>query len=165
DEILLLGAGDVSLAGSVYAQKQGLPVSGHPALLDIELECRVQAVCRQAIEQGILSSAHDCSDGGLAVTLVESALAGNIGASIDPLPDAIPANVALFGEGPARIIVSLPAHKADELAALAESNGVPPTRLGRVGGRSLTVDGQFSLDLDDLSKAHSSALASLFDLG
>ncbi|MDB5076944.1 MAG: phosphoribosylformylglycinamidine synthase, partial [Chloroflexi bacterium] len=129
DEICLLGAGGVSVAGSVYAQMQGLPVSGHPAPLDIELECRVQTVCRQAIEQGMLSSAHDCSDGGLAVTLVESALAGNIGASIDPLPDAIPANIALFGEGPARIIVSLPAHKADKLAALAESNGVPLTRL------------------------------------
>ena len=94
------------LAGSEYLQCVHGLVAGSPRI-DMDLEKRVQQVCRQAIELGQLVSAHDCSEGGLAVTLAECAIQGKIGFTGDfPVPDRWDA--ALFGEKQSRIVVSLP---------------------------------------------------------
>ena len=152
DIVVLLGADDVSLAGSVYAQLRGLPPCGQPAPLDIDLECRVQTVCRKAIEADFLRSAHDCSDGGIVVALVESALAGLLGVEVvDTVPDGR-RNLALFGEGPARIVVTLKYADLSRLAALASAFDVPWRRIGRVGGTTISWQGLFTLELSTLSK-------------
>jgi phosphoribosylformylglycinamidine synthase len=161
DEIMLLGPELVSLAGSEYAQMRGAPVCGQPAALDVDLECRVQTVCRKAIAAGLLQSAHDCSEGGLAVAIVESALAGSAGAVIDAGSFAGPVNLSMFGEGPARVVVSAAPSELAKLRALADAFEVPLHRVGRVGGREVTWQGVFSLGLDDLSSAYDSALSTL----
>ncbi len=161
DVIVLIGPDDVSLAGSVYAQARGLSPCGQPAPLDIDLECRVQLVCRKAVEAAILQSAHDCSEGGIAVALVESALAGGLGAEIvDPIPEGR-RNVALFGEGPSRIVVSLHHSDLPRLEALADAYDVPLHRKGRVDGTTLTWNGLFALELESLYRAYKSALDSV----
>ncbi|WKT84802.1 MULTISPECIES: phosphoribosylformylglycinamidine synthase subunit PurL [unclassified Thermosynechococcus] len=99
----------LSLGGSEYlAQIHGL-VAGRPPQIDLDLEQRVQAVCRYGIQQGWVASAHDLSEGGLAVALAESCLSGQRGATIQLPAGTYPRwDVLLFAEGGARILVSVP---------------------------------------------------------
>ena len=134
DVVLLLGAasldGDAStLAGSEALETLHGTVAGQPAL-DLDLEARVQRLTRDAIRRGLLSSAHDCSEGGLAVALAESCILGGIGATITARPEGR-WDAALFGEAPSRILVSLDPSKTGALRRLATRHKVPVLRLGR----------------------------------
>ena len=120
------------LAGSEYLQVIHGLVAGRPAI-DLSLELRVQELCRSAIQHEVVTSAHDCSDGGLAVCLAECCISTGVGfqgeAEIPRRWDA-----AMFGEVQSRIVVSLlPAFwpRLDEMAA---DFGVPIMRLGHTGG-------------------------------
>ena len=111
DIVVLLGSDEVrgdasSLAGSEYLELVHDKVAGRPTI-DLDLEAAVQQVCRRAVAEGIVHSAHDCSDGGLAVALAESCITGNIGFTAS---FAMPGrwDAALFGESESRIVVSLP---------------------------------------------------------
>ena len=133
-DVWLLGAGveqpATALAGSEYLEMAHDLVAGLP-VVDLTAESRLQRLVLAAHSEGLLLSAHDCSDGGLAVALVESALAGECGfhgdISIDGRLDA-----ALFGEAQARIVVSARPEAAARLDALARENQVPLTRLGAI---------------------------------
>jgi phosphoribosylformylglycinamidine synthase len=140
-DVWLLGAGVAqaapSLAGSEYLEAVHGRVAGLPSV-DLAAELRLQQLVLRANDEGLLLSAHDCSDGGLGVTLAECAILGDVGfegaAGVDGRLDA-----ALFGEAQGRIIVSV---RADEfrqgggparLGDLAREMGVPAVRLGRTG--------------------------------
>ncbi len=119
DRIYLLGcspteAGDrVSLGGSEYLAVLHQTVAGMPPIVDFELERQVQTVCRHGIRQGWVRSAHDCAEGGLAVALAESCISGQLGATVTLAADGVRGDRLLFGEGGARIVVSVnPAHQA-----------------------------------------------------
>ncbi|MCS6959882.1 MAG: phosphoribosylformylglycinamidine synthase subunit PurL [Pseudanabaenaceae cyanobacterium SKYGB_i_bin29] len=116
DVIYLLGRADASLAGSEYLAGRGL-ITGRPLAVDMQLERQVQSVCRALIKQGIVKSAHDCSEGGLAVALAECCLTGSLGCTIDLsiLPLSLSSLSLLFGESPSRIIVSVSPDQEDEL--------------------------------------------------
>ncbi|MEB3277291.1 MAG: AIR synthase-related protein, partial [Cyanobacteriota bacterium] len=122
--------GRLGLAGSSYLERIHAAVTGRPPEVDLELERTVQGVLRQAIDQGLVASAHDLSDGGLAVALAECCIASGLGASL-----ALPASKArldrlLFAEGGARILVSVAAEHA---AAWQQHLGaVPAQQLGTV---------------------------------
>ena len=155
DDIYLLGGGEPSLGGSEYlALIHGQEV-GRPPALDIEAEKKLQAFLRDAISQGLLQSAHDVSDGGLAVCLAECCLAGNMGASVD-WPDY--AAKDLFGEMSATVVVSVAATHAAAFQALS---GIRP--VGYVSGDMLTF-GQnesgptLSVPLSDLRAAYEGAI-------
>jgi phosphoribosylformylglycinamidine synthase len=102
----------------------------------------VQKACLAAAEAGLLLSAHDCSDGGLAVALAESCFSSlgrdAIGAEVD-LEGTHGPTTLLFSESPSRIIVSFNASEANAVQEIAERNNVPFTILGRVGGARLTI--------------------------
>ena len=102
----------------------------------------------RAARRGLLGSAHDLADGGLAQALVESALRRGIGATVS-LDDDDPF-VALFSESTGRVLVSLPASRSAELLELASEANVPVRRLGVTGGDALAVEGQFTLNLDEI---------------
>ncbi|AFZ13353.1 phosphoribosylformylglycinamidine synthase subunit II [Crinalium epipsammum PCC 9333] len=115
DLIYLLGekvdtATKVTLGGSEYLAAIHGTVAGQPPQVDFDLEMRVQAVCREGIRQSWIRSAHDSSEGGIAIALAESCISGNLGAEIHL---DLPSNPSqrwdniLFGEGGARIIVSV----------------------------------------------------------
>ncbi len=121
DRIYLLGLSadqsqqpHVTLGGSEYLAAIHNTVAGQPPVVDFDLELRVQAACRDGIQQGWIRSAHDCAEGGLAVALAESCISGQKGAQIQlAIADSqlSSANLRwdqiLFGEGGARIIVSV----------------------------------------------------------
>ncbi|QPN62432.1 phosphoribosylformylglycinamidine synthase subunit PurL [Synechococcus sp. CBW1004] len=99
--------GRVSLAGSSYLQVIHGSVTGRPPAIDLDLECGVQAFLRRAIAAGLVRSAHDLSDGGLAVAAAEACLAAGLGAHLEiPAGSARPDRL-LFAEGGARILVSV----------------------------------------------------------
>ena len=156
DVVILIGAseaesGGAQIGGSSYLQVVHGRVTGRPAI-DLDLESRVQRLCRKAIEAGLLKSAHDCADGGLAVCLAESCIAGGIGFkgefSVQGRWDA-----ALFGEAQSRIVVSLDSEALAGLEALASEEGVPWARLGEVGGDSLSLPSLLDVAVGDLRSA------------
>jgi len=140
DRVALIGAERVSLGGSEYLWTRHRRVAGQLAPLDLELERRVQEACRLAIARHLVRSAHDCAEGGIAVALAESCLSGpaEIGADVE-IASASPAHVALFGEGPSRIVVSVPDEHGHRFARLMEEFGVPSCWIGRVGGDRLVI--------------------------
>ena len=108
DAIYLLGSDRSSLAGSEYLASIIGEVTGRPQPVDFELERKVQFACRQGITQGLVQSAHDCSEGGLAVAIAESCISGKLTAQIQ-LANADHSHLTqvLFGEGASRIVVSV----------------------------------------------------------
>jgi phosphoribosylformylglycinamidine synthase len=136
-------------------------VAGRPAI-DLSLEGRTQALCRRAIRQGIIVSAHDCSDGGLAVALGECCIQGGVGFRAGTALSHSDASgrwdVALFGERQSRIVVSLPPDGAPRLGALAAELGVPIRALGVTGGHRFQLGRYLDLPLQDMADAWGNGL-------
>lgn len=156
DVIVLLGAdqltGDAaSLAASEYLALVHDRVAGMPAI-DLFLESRVQKLCREAIEAGLLRSAHDCSDGGLAVAISECAIGGGLGVELTvEVPERWDA--ALFGETQSRIIVSVRNKDVARLEELAVAADVPTLRLGTVSGSHINFGGVCDVSLEAATNA------------
>jgi len=146
-----------ALGGSEYLAATFGMVAGQPSI-DLELEQAVQAVCLEAARQGLLSSAHDCADGGLAVALAESCLAGGIGIDASGLTASGRLDAVLFGELQSRIVVSLPPASEADLLAIAARLGVPVVRLGIVGGTALRLAGLIDLPLERLRSVYEAGL-------
>ena len=159
--VVLLGADpslvDVDdLAGSEYLQRIHGRVEGRPKI-DIDLEKRVQALCREGIGQGLITSAHDCSEGGLAVALAECSIQGGIGFNgdfaIDDRWDAV-----LFGERQSRIVVSLPGDLMAAFVPLASSFGVPVSILGYTGGDRFQLKEQVDVPVSQITEVWNKGL-------
>jgi phosphoribosylformylglycinamidine synthase len=161
DTILLLGvpAGDASLAGSEYLAHVHGTVAGQPAI-DLDAEAALQSLLVSLAGERLLRSAHDCSDGGLAVTLAESAIIGGQGAvlSAAALQQAGRWDAGLFGEAPSRVVVSCPAEQTTAVVARAREAGVPAVALGTVGGERLVIDGYVDATLAELTDAFEGGL-------
>jgi phosphoribosylformylglycinamidine synthase subunit PurL len=140
DRVALLGPEDVSLGGSEYLWVVHRRVAGPLALLDLELERAAQEACRAAIGARLLRSAHDCSEGGIAITLAEGCVSGPapVGAEIE-LRSAAPLPALLFGEGPSRIVVTVRAGAERHFEQLMREFAVPWRWIGRTGGDRLVI--------------------------
>ena len=141
DRIALLGPEAVSLGGSEYLWAMHGKMAGRLAPLDLQQERRVHEACRAAIAAGLVRGAHDCSEGGLAVTLGESCVSGPkpIGASVELDCDDRRADLVLFGEGPSRVVVSVPPEGERHFERLMGEFALPWRWIGRVGGEALVV--------------------------
>jgi phosphoribosylformylglycinamidine synthase len=139
------------LAASEYLELMHSKVEGQPRL-DLDLEVRTQQVCREAIKTGLVTSAHDVSDGGISVAIAECSIIGGIGAVITK---ALPKrwDAGMFGESQSRILLSLPAQKLNQLESIALSHNVPMTTIGLVEGDNLTFGDLFSIPLTVASDA------------
>jgi phosphoribosylformylglycinamidine synthase len=139
DVVALLGTAVPGLAASRYAQLAGAAAEDGLPALDLAAEAKLQQLLVHAGAAGILVSAHDVSDGGLAVTLAESAIWGDIGATLTVAVGSAPA-VELFGEGPSRVVVTTGPRRWRALEALAREHDVPLRRLGVAGGDRLRIE-------------------------
>ncbi|AFY69564.1 phosphoribosylformylglycinamidine synthase subunit II [Thalassoporum mexicanum PCC 7367] len=176
DLIYLIGAIDpasVTLAASEFLAIVADQVAGRPLPVNFELEKQVQAVCRDGIAQGWLRSAHDCAEGGLAVAIAESCIAGDLAAQINlplagnPSPDQLAILKLLFGEGASRIVVSVqPSDQKAWEAYLKQHLGDHWQLIGAVGDRNsdftITIgnDSQSSIDLplEQISQTYNQAI-------
>jgi phosphoribosylformylglycinamidine synthase subunit PurL len=135
DEIFVIGSSveqpPTALAGSEYLKREHGIIGGRLAI-DLQHEARVQRVTLAAIRQGIVTAAHDCSDGGLAVALAEMCLAGDRGIDGSDTPIGGRFAAALFGEVQSRILVAIRPGARDRLVSLTSGLGVPAYYVGRV---------------------------------
>ena len=139
DRILLLGAGGGHLGGSSYWEVLHDFVGGAPPPVDLAAERRLQRLLVAAAARGLLRSAHDCADGGLAVALAEACVGGpyaadTLGARVElPAPAGVSPEALLYGEDAGRVVLSCEPGRASELLALAAEHGVPAGNIGVVG--------------------------------
>jgi phosphoribosylformylglycinamidine synthase len=117
------------------------------------VEQRLHDLLHDCARQNLLASAHDCSDGGLAVALAESAIAGDVGCrvSLEAAPGAagLAPHVRLFSESAARVVLTAGRGSEPALEALCAVHGVPVARVGETGGRSIAFEGLFELPVQD----------------
>jgi phosphoribosylformylglycinamidine synthase len=157
DVVALLGDTEADLAGSEYLQHVHGLTAGRPSI-DLGRELAVQRLVRESIAEGLLRSAHDCSDGGLGVTIAESAFRSDVGVDCPSLgADTLRPDAALFAETQSRVVVSVAASAWPDLEQRARDTGVPCHRLGVVGGDRLTI-GPLDVSLDDARTAWSNGL-------
>jgi phosphoribosylformylglycinamidine synthase len=150
---LLLGETREELSGSEWAHVVHGHLGGLPPRLDLGAERALAALLHDAARDGVVTSAHDLSDGGLAQALAESTFARDIGVTVSLASVAGDAFVALFSESTARALVTVTDEQADALVALAQRHGVPLTPLGRTGGDTISVEGSFDLPVAEAKAA------------
>jgi phosphoribosylformylglycinamidine synthase len=142
DVIILVGEPGDEMGASRFLKVCLGRKAGRPPRLDVEREQAVQNCVRELIRGGLVRSAHDCSEGGLAVALAESCFnpEGLLGAQID-LGDAAhrAAATALFNESQSRIVISCAPNDAGKVISLLQSKNVPHQRLGEVAGKMLSL--------------------------
>jgi phosphoribosylformylglycinamidine synthase len=155
DVVVLLGENRGELGGSEYLKVQHEMVRGVPPVLDLAREAALQRVLVAAARGGVASSAHDCADGGLAVTVAECCFDSGCGVEIGVAPVAGESSafgdvLTLFGESASRAVVSAPAARAQELLALAAAHGVSAAVIGRVGGSRIrmSIGSRLAIDVD-----------------
>jgi phosphoribosylformylglycinamidine synthase len=173
DAIVLLGEGRGELGGSEYLKVAHGVVRGLPPELDLETERALQSLLVELANARLMRSAHDCSDGGLAVTLAECTFdSDGIGAEVSI--DAVAVSkrtdtsraAALFGESASRVIVSVAADSTAKVLERASAAGVPARVIGRTGGDTIRIavggERAVALAVADAERAWSNAVEQYF---
>ena len=161
DIVVLLGRTREELGGSEYLKLIHNAVKGTPPWIDLKLEQAIQNCCIEAIESGILRSAHDISDGGLAVALAECCIGGPdkpLGVRAE-MREMIRGDALLFSESQSRILVSMQEKDLGQLQEIASRHAVPLQVIGAVGGSRFSIQPILQLPVDELQVIWSSALA------
>jgi phosphoribosylformylglycinamidine synthase len=173
DVILLLGKTRDDLGGSEYLKVLHYREQGSPPFLSLETEKALHDFVLNVIHEGLVQSAHDCSDGGLAVALAEccvSAPGKKRGAVVKLGLDSLRRDALLFGESQSRIILSVKPDVAESVLNRSWDAGVPAGKIGTVGGDRFVIDvekGQWSegcridLPVDDVSDRWANAIERL----
>ena len=164
DVIILLGATREDLGGTEYLKILHHREQGSPPFLSLETEQAVQACTVALIRRGLVQSAHDCSDGGLAVALAESCISapsGRLGAVVQLHLGRLRRDALFFGESQSRVILSAKPDEAERVLQTAREMGVVASKIGTVGGDRCVVT------LDDVPSGPGAKidvdLVSLFD--
>jgi len=150
DVILLIGKTRDDLGGSEYLKVLHHREQGSPPFLSLETEQTVQDFILKLIHEGLVRSAHDCSDGGLAVALAECCVSApdmRRGAVVRLTLDSLRRDALLFGESQSRVILSVKSDQAETILDRAGDAGIPAMKLGIVGGDRIVIDvekGQWS---------------------
>ncbi|MEP6477565.1 MAG: phosphoribosylformylglycinamidine synthase subunit PurL [Actinomycetota bacterium] len=158
--IYLLGETLPELGGSEFAEVLLGSIAGRPPALDLDRERELHEMLQAAAHDDLLASAHDCGDGGLAVALAESAIAGAQGFAVT-VPGDLPSHVALFSESASRAVVSVVPERAGELEELAARHEIPCTPIGETGGPRAVLDGLFETTVDELRDVYEGAIPRL----
>ncbi|MCQ6561659.1 phosphoribosylformylglycinamidine synthase subunit PurL [Paenibacillus mendelii] len=139
DVIILLGETKHELGGSELQYVMQGKSEGRPPQIELATEKKLLSGVLEAIQQGLVASAHDLSEGGLAVALAESCISGKLGADVN-VTTSLRADAALFSESQSRILLSAKPEQAAKLTALLTEKGVPNAEIGVVRGSALTLN-------------------------
>ena len=143
DAIVLLGKTREDLGGSEYLKVLQHREQGSPPFLSLETEKALQDFVLKVIHEGLVQSAHDCSDGGLAVALAECCVSGPSaarGAVVKLGLGSLRRDALLFGESQSRVILSTRPNAVESLLSRAAEAGVPAAKIGTVGGDRLLIE-------------------------
>jgi phosphoribosylformylglycinamidine synthase len=160
--IYLLGTTREEFGGSEWAHVQHAHLGGVPPAVDLEAERLLADILINSSRDGLIDSAHDLSDGGLAQALVEACLRNNRGARI-VLPEGADPAIALFSESSARAIVTVPRSEEVRFTDMCTARGLPHRRIGVVDAASATLEFQdlFTVELSELRAIWSATLPAL----
>jgi phosphoribosylformylglycinamidine synthase subunit PurL len=147
--IFLLGRTLPELGGSEFADAVLGKVSGRPPGLDFEAEAGLHRLLHDCAREYLLESAHDLSDGGLAVALAESAITGGTGFTVVLADDGLAPHVALFSESASRVVVSVRPGREEAVEQMAAFHQVPVSKIGLTGGGLLRFEGLFEVPVSD----------------
>ncbi|SEB21917.1 phosphoribosylformylglycinamidine synthase subunit PurL [Mycobacterium sp. 283mftsu] len=163
ETLILLGDTHDEFDGSVWAQVTADHLGGVPPRVDLAREQLLSEVLTAGSRDGLISAAHDLSEGGLIQAVVEAALAGETGCRV-LLPEDSDPFVQLFSESSGRVLVAVPRTEESRFMAMCEARELPAVRIGVVdpGSDSVEVQGQFSVTLDELRTTSESVLPALF---
>lgn len=163
ETLILLGDTADEFDGSIWAQVAHDHLGGTPPKVDLAREQLLAQVLTAASRDGLVSAAHDLSEGGLIQAVVESALAGETGCRL-LLPEGADPFVALFSESAGRVLVAVPRTEESRFMSMCEARQLPAVRIGVVdqGSDSVEVQGQFSVTLAELREIHEGVLPGLF---
>ncbi|WP_279106381.1 AIR synthase-related protein, partial [Gordonia paraffinivorans] len=163
ETLILLGETRDELDGSIWAQVAHDHLGGVPPEVDLERERLLAEILTAASRDGLVSAAHDLSEGGFIQAVVESALAGETGCRV-LLPEDADPFVWLFSESAGRVLVAVPRTEESRFVAMLDARGMPWTRIGVVdqGSDSVEVQDYFSVPLTELREVHESTLPRLF---
>jgi phosphoribosylformylglycinamidine synthase len=157
-----VGNAETEFGSSEYAKEVVGQIWGVPPRLDLKQEAALQKCLRELIADHAIESAHDCSDGGLAIALAESAFPKSVGAEIDLNSNGVFAEAVLFGEAASRVLISCDLKKASIIQQIAVKWGVRADRIGRTVPEKLVIriDGKqaVSAKVSDLWQVWDTAL-------
>jgi len=165
DTIILLGETKEELGGSEYLRHVHGQTRGPIPLLNLEFEKKLQTTLLNLIREGWIKSAHDCSDGGLAVALAECCITDKdkfVGAEID-LTTNLRVDCLLFGETQSRVIVSCTSDNAETILNECNKSGIPAAVIGSTGGERLRIADLIDLPLKQIADAYYGALAAIME--
>ena len=164
ESLILLGETRDEFDGSMWAQIAHDHLGGTAPQVDLAREKLLSQVLIAGSRDGMVSAAHDLSEGGLAQAVVEAALAGQTGVRL-VLPEGSDPFTMLFSESTGRALVAVPRTEEPRFTAMCEARGLPAVRIGVVdqGSTDLEVQGQFTVSLDELRDRHEKTLPALFD--
>ena len=157
DVIILIGGHGRQLGQSIYLREVLGREDGPPPIVDLDLEKKRGDYVRKMIRNGLFTAVHDISDGGLAVTLADMAIASGMGAEISFLPPG-PEYIPLFSEDQGRYVVTCAPEEAERILATADGAGVPAMRIGVAGGSSLKLEDVADIPVNELKAAYESWL-------
>ncbi|WP_040803272.1 phosphoribosylformylglycinamidine synthase subunit PurL [Nocardia concava] len=163
ETLILLGETRDELDGSIWSQVEHDHLGGLPPKVDFAREQLIAEILVSGSRDGMVSAAHDISEGGLIQTVVEAALAGETACRII-LPEGADPFVTLFSESAGRVLVAVPRSEETRFTKMCDARGLPWVRIGVVddGSDSVEVQGQFTVKLDELRAAHEGTLPALF---
>ena len=150
-----------ALGGSEWLTQKLGKVTGAPVKIDLDAEARLQRALVQLARAHVLSSAHDVSDGGMAVCLAESCIGRGLGARVALGITSGSALAKLFSEEPSRVVISAPKSSQAQIEAICQQHGVPCAMVGEVGSNRLVIDDVVSAVVSDLGTRHTQALDSI----
>jgi phosphoribosylformylglycinamidine synthase II len=160
DVIFMIGETMPELGGTEFAEAVLGTQAGRPPAIDLDREAALHRLLVRAARRDVLSSAHDCGDGGLAIALAECAIAGRTGFAVS-LPGDAPWYVTLFSESASRAVVSVAGARVGDLESLAAESGVPLARLGETGGPRMVIDGLVETTVEEAAARWEEALPKL----
>jgi len=171
DVVILLGENRGELGGSEYLKVMHGLIRGKAPALDLTREAALQELLVSGAAEGLIRSAHDCAEGGLAVTLAECCFDTSLGVDANVPGVAAAAGwrdvATLFGESASRVVISVSPEHADRVLAMAAAKAVPAARIGTVGGDRIrvSVDGERVLDEPLAASEHiwSTAIEAYFE--
>ncbi|MGA9872541.1 MAG: phosphoribosylformylglycinamidine synthase subunit PurL [Rhodococcus sp. (in: high G+C Gram-positive bacteria)] len=163
ETLILLGDTHDEFDGSIWAQVEHDHLGGVPPKVDLAREQLLADILLAGSRDGLVSAAHDLSEGGLAQAVVEAALAGETGCRI-LLPEGSDAFTMLFSESSGRVLVAVPRTEETRFTGMCTARGLPWTRIGVVdeGSDEIEVQGQFSVSMTELRTTFESTLPALF---
>ncbi len=165
DEIALIGANLEEVGGSEFLKVMHGQVAGDCPFIDLQEEKSIQTACLEAIQTGLINSAHDVSDGGLGVALAECCIMNHehpIGATFELWPYDR-ADFALFGESQSMIIISYTPWYRGTIAQICQKHGVPFSVLGRTGGDSLQIPDLLEVSLGEMAERYYFAIEQMME--